>query len=157
MQPEEMRERARELFTNRLHCSQVMLTVGLEKLGIDAPDAIKALGAYGGGIGGSGNVCGVMLGAVAVAGVMYSRSSLDEKENPRMWGFSHKIMKKFRELTEQHGGINCSNIARVNWQDRDEVKNFYTNPESRRKECIKLIGDAAYALGELLEQEAAKE
>ena len=80
MQPEEMQKKARELFLQRMHCSQAVLVVGLEKLGIDDPGAIKALGAFGGGIGGCGRTCGVLIGAAAPIGVLYSRSSLDEKE-----------------------------------------------------------------------------
>ncbi len=121
------------------------------------PAVIKAVGAYGGGLAGTGNVCGVLLAGISAISSMYSRSSLEEKENPRMWSLSHKFIHKFGELTEQHGGTNCRDIAQVNWQDRDEVKEFYSNPDSRRKECIKLIGDATALLGELLEQEAERQ
>ena len=65
-------------------------------------------------------------------------------------------MKKFQDLTAQYGSINCGQIAQVNWMDRDEVKNFYGNPESRRQHCIRVVGETAFALGEILEQEAAK-
>ncbi len=154
MVPEEMREKAIELFLKRLHCSQVIALVGLEKLGIEDPSVIKALGAFGGGIGGTGNICGALVGAASVIGSLYSRSSLEEKENPRMWAATKKVMKNFEELTAEHGGIKCCQIARVNWMDRDQVKDFYGNPESRRQHCIKVVGDTAKALGELLEQEA---
>ena len=154
MQPDEMREKAIELFTQRLHCSQVLAMVGLEKLGIEDPSVIKALGAFGGGIGGTGNICGALVGAASVIGSLYSRSSLEEKENPRMWAATKAVMKNFEELAAPHGGINCCQIARVNWMDRDQVKDFYGNPESRRQHCIKVVGDTAKALGELLEQEA---
>lgn len=156
MQPEEMREKAIDLFKQRLHCSQVLAMVGLEKLGIDDPSVIRAMGAFGGGIGGTGNICGVLVGATSVIGMLYSRSSLEEKENPRMWAASKAVMKKFEELTAQHGGINCCQIARVDWMDRDQVKDFYGNPDSRRQHCIDLVGDTAKALGELLEREAEK-
>ena len=49
MQPDEMRAKAEELFLKRMHCSQVIAMVGLEKLGLDDPSVIKALGAFGGG------------------------------------------------------------------------------------------------------------
>lgn len=127
-----------------------------EKLGQVDPAVVKAVGAFGGGLAGTGDVCGVMLAGVAVISSMYSRSGLDEKENPRMWSLSHTFIKKFKELTEEHGGTHCSNIARVNWQDRGEVKEFYTSPDSRRKECIQLVGDAVFYLGELLEAEAER-
>jgi C_GCAxxG_C_C family probable redox protein len=155
MRPDEMREKAIELFTQRMHCSQVLAMVGLEKLGIDDPSVIKALGAFGGGIGGTGNICGALVGAASVIGSLYSRSSLEERENPRMWAATKAVMKNFEELAAPHGGINCCQIARVNWMDRDQVKDFYGNPDSRRQHCIKVVGDTAKALGELLEQEAA--
>ncbi len=153
MLAEEMRDKAIELFKQRLHCSQALAMVGMEKLGISDPAVIKAMGAFGGGIGGTGNICGTLVGAVSVIGTLYSRGSLDEKENPRMWAATKKIMKTFEGLAAPHGGINCCQIARVDWMDRDQVKDFYTNPESRRHQCIAIIGDTAKALGELLDQE----
>ena len=156
MTPDEMREKAIDLFLKRLHCSQVLATVGMEKLGVDDPAVIKALGAFGGGIGGTGNICGALVGAVSVLGTMYSRSNLDEKENPRMWNATKIVMKNFQDLTDEYGGINCCQIARVDWMERDQVKDFYGNPESRRQHCVRVVGEPARALGELLEQEAAR-
>ncbi|MDX9835803.1 MAG: C-GCAxxG-C-C family protein [Desulfobulbus sp.] len=156
MTPDEMREKSIDLFLKRLHCSQVLATVGMEKLGVSDPAVIKALGAFGGGIGGTGNMCGALVGAVSVLGTLYSRGSLDEKENPRMWSATKTVMKNFEELTTECGGINCCQIARVNWMERDQVKDFYGNPESRRQHCIRVVGETAKALGELLEQEAER-
>ncbi|WP_028581375.1 C-GCAxxG-C-C family protein [Desulfogranum japonicum] len=154
MGPDEMREKAIDLFLKRLHCSQVLAMVGQEKLGVHEPSVIKALGSFGGGIGGTGHICGALVGASCVIGTLYSRSSLEEKENPRMWAATKKVMKSFEELTEEYGGINCGQIARVDWMNRDEVKNFYGNPESRRQHCLKVVGETARLLGELLEKEA---
>nr|WP_320013227.1 C-GCAxxG-C-C family protein [uncultured Desulfobulbus sp.] len=154
MRPDEMQEKAQDLFLKRLHCSQVLAMVGQEKLGVQDPSVIKALGSFGGGIGGTGHVCGALVGAASVIGTLYSRSSLEEKENPRMWAATKKVMKSFKELTDEYGGINCGEIARVDWMDRDEVKNFYGNAESRRQHCLKVVGETARFLGELLENEA---
>jgi C_GCAxxG_C_C family probable redox protein len=152
MRSEEMREKAIELFKQGMHCSQVLAMIGLEKLGITDPSVIKALGAFGGGIGGTGNICGTLVGAVSVIGRMYSRGSLEEKENPRMWAATKTVLKNFETLAAPHGGINCHQIARVDWMDRDQVKDFYSNPESRRQHCITIVGETAKALGELLDQ-----
>jgi len=118
--------------------------------------AVKAVGAFGGGIASSGSVCGILLGGVAMISSMYSRGNLDEKENPRMWGLSKKFLQKFEELTESYGGMNCRDIAAVDWNDKTAVRAYYANPFSSRKTCIKLVGEAAYILGELLEQEEAR-
>ncbi|MBU0480304.1 MAG: C-GCAxxG-C-C family protein [Proteobacteria bacterium] len=134
-----------------------MLAVGQEKIGKISEEAVKAVGAFGGGLAGSGGPCGIMLGGVAFISSMYSRGNLEGKEDPRMWSLSGKFMQKFNTLCEEFASTNCRDIAQVNWQDREAAKEYYGNPESRRKICIRLIGDAACALGEILDQDASKE
>jgi len=127
--------------------------VGQEKLNRVNEEGIKAMGAFGGGVASSGRVCGVLTGGVALISSLFSRGNLEDKEDPRMWRLSFKLVKKFDQLTEPYGGVNCCEIAQINWKDANAVKDFYSNPESRRQHCVKLVGDFAYALGELLEQE----
>ena len=118
--------------------------------------AVKAVGAYGGGVASSGSMCGTLLGGIALISSIYSRASLNEKEDPRIWALSKKFMKEFENLTESFDGTNCRDIARVDWSDRAAVKAYYSSPDSTRKVCIQLVGDAAYALGKLLEDEAER-
>ncbi len=133
----------------------MILAVGQEKMNLVNESAIKAVGAFGGGIAASGSVCGTLLGGVAMISSLYSRGNLGEKEDPRLWVLSNQFIKQFEELTKPYGGMNCRDIAGVDWQNRAEVKQYYSDPEGGRKICVKLVGDAAYALGEILEQEAA--
>ncbi|MCP4667003.1 MAG: C_GCAxxG_C_C family protein [Deltaproteobacteria bacterium] len=130
--------------------------MGQEKANVVNEAVVKALGAFGGGIASTGRSCGALLGGVALISSLYSRGNLDEKEDHRMWRLSFKLAKKFEELTQAFGGINCRDIARVDWRDRNAVKEFYTHAEGRRKYCIQLVGDVAFCLGELLEQESAE-
>jgi C_GCAxxG_C_C family probable redox protein len=130
--------------------------VGLEKINKYDENVIASIGAFGGGIASSGSVCGTLLGAVAAVSSLHSRGNLEEKENPRMWGASHKLINQFDQLTEQYAGRNCRDIAGVNWSDRDEVKNYYKNPDSTRKDCIRLVGELAFILGTILEKEMAR-
>lgn len=118
--------------------------------------AIRAVGAFGGGIASSGGVCGILLGGVAAISSLYSRASLAEKEDPRLWSLSAKFLRAFEKMCEPYGGSNCRDIARVDWRDREAVKVYYGDPDSRRKECIRLVGEAAYALGRLLEEDAKR-
>jgi len=157
MTPEEMRQKAIDLFQKRFHCSQAVLAVGQEKLGIRNEEVIKAMGLFGGGFAGCTYTCGALSGAIALISSLYSRGNLEEKDNPRMWALGRKMVKKFEELTQAHGSINCRDIARVDWTDSQAAKEFYSSPESRRGLCIQLVGDTAYALGVFLEeQEEAK-
>ena len=130
--------------------------MGQDRANIVDAAAIKAMGAFGGGVAASGGICGTLLGGVALISSLYSRSSLEEKEDPRMWTLSKKFIARFERLTEEFGGTDCRDIARVDWNDREAVKDYYANPASRRTICIKLVGDAAHALGELLDGEDSK-
>ena len=131
--------------------------MGQEKISRIDESAVKAVGAFGGGIASSGSVCGILLGGVALISSIYSRGNLDEKENPRIWALSSKFLKKFEELTESYGGMDCRDIAGVDWKNREAVKEYYSNPDSNRKICSRLVGEAAAILGELLEQEEARQ
>jgi C_GCAxxG_C_C family probable redox protein len=134
----------------------VILAVGQEKMNNRNEEVIKAMGAFGGGVASTGRVCGSLVGGVALISSLYSRGNDSEKEHPRMWRLSYKLTKKFEELTQEFGGINCSDIAQVKWSDKEQTKEFYNNPEGRRQYCIKLVGDTAYALGEILDQAEAE-
>ena len=129
--------------------------MGQEKLNRVNEEVIKAMGAFGGGIASTGRVCGALLGGVAFISSLYSRGNLEEKEDPKMWRLSHKLAKKFEEFTREFGSVNCSDIARVNWADREQVKTFYNHPDSRHQYCLKLVEDTASAWGDL--EEAEKE
>ncbi|MEN8188585.1 MAG: C-GCAxxG-C-C family protein [Thermodesulfobacteriota bacterium] len=133
------------------------MAVGQEKLNRNDPEVIKAMGAFGGGIASSGSVCGILIGGVAVVSSLHSRGSLDEKENPAMWALSQKLIRIFKKMTDSYDSMNCCDIAQVNWSNRDEVKAYYHDPDSRRAICTRLVGDFCYALGQLLEKDKKRQ
>ena len=128
--------------------------MGQEKMGISSPEVVKAVGLYGGGVSGTGEVCGALLGAMAMVSSLYSRGTLEERESPKMWKLGHLLDKRFSEITGKFGGKLCRNIARVDWNDRGQVKNFYEGQDGRRTYCLQVVEETARALGEILEQEA---
>ncbi len=127
--------------------------MGQEKTNSNNPDLIKSVGLFGGGIAGTGDVCGAVLGGMALISSLYSRGSVDEKEDPRMFKLGHMLDDAFVEITRQFGGKDCSHIARVDWLDRDQVTAFYEATDSRRKYCREVVGETARALGEIIEKE----
>ena len=109
------------------------------------------MGAFGGGLGGNGEVCGAVVGALGVMGLRFSRGREGEKEDPRMWAFTHELLQRFREeIVQNHKGILCREIAGVDWRDREQVKNFYEG--EKVLECSRIVGNTAQLVGELLER-----
>jgi len=116
---------------------------------------IKAMSGLGGGVAAdSRGICGALLGGVALISSLYGRGNPEEKEQPQLYPLRQKLTEKFEDLTKEYGGIYCANIARVNFMDREQVKAFRGDPDSRRQYCIKVVEDTAQALGELLDQAA---
>lgn len=154
MTPKEMRKKSIEMMAvDRFHCSQAIAAVGQEKLGRGNDDVIRAMGAFGGGLGGNGEVCGALAGGLAVLGLRYSRAASDEKENPKMWAEAEELVRRFRdEIVNQSGTIYCRDIAGVNWKNREEAKAFYQG--DKVKKCIRIVGQTALVLGEMLERES---
>lgn len=152
MTPKEMKKKAIELMAvHRFHCSQAIAAVGQEKLGKGGDDVIRAMGAFGGGLGGNGEVCGALAGGLAVLGICYSRARADEKENPKMWADTQELLRRFRdEVVDQEGTIYCRDIAGVDWTDRAQAREFYSGDKVGR--CIRIVGRTAFILGEMLDR-----
>lgn len=126
-------------------------------MNIDDPGVIKAVGALGGGVASTGRTCGCLTGGVCAISRMFGKSSPEGREDAAMWRLSYKLSKHFEDLTADSGGVDCADIAKINWSNRGQVKEFYGQPTSRRLTvCAPLVGDTALALGELLEAHQAK-
>ncbi len=118
---------------------------------------IKALSPFGGGLGSSGGTCGSLAGALAILGILMGKKGPEERDHRLMWKLSNKMVKVFREITREYGGMNCSDIARIDWKDIKQVKSFYRDPSSRRRECFKVIAKTVQELEKLVDDYAAKE
>ena len=109
------------------------------------------MGAFGGGLGGNGEVCGAVVGALGVLGLRFGRGREEEKEDPRIWVYAQEVLQRFREIVKNHGGISCREITGVDWKDREQAKAFYRS--EKITECRRIVGDTAHMVGELLERE----
>lgn len=153
MKPEEMNKKAQQLYNEGFHCSQAVFFTGSEKIGRNSPEVIAAMSPFGGGMGSTGDVCGCLSVALAVLGLAMGKKKPSEKDHKLMWKYAYKLVKRFEAITRDYGGKRCSDIARIDWRDRKQVKAYYQNgADSRKGECLKVIGATAQALGEILEE-----
>ena len=110
------------------------------------------MGAFGGGLGGNGEVCGAVVGALGVLGLRFGRGTEEEKEDRKISSYSKEVVQRFRDIVKNHGGISCWDIAGVDWKDREQAKAFYKS--EKIVECRRIVGDTANMVGELLERES---
>ena len=111
------------------------------------------MGAFAGGLGANGELCGSLVGALAVLGLKFGRNREDEKEDPRMWSYTRELLKRFREeIVQRHGSIRCREITGIDWMNRGQVTSFYL-PNEIFLECTRIVGDTAKLIGEILERQ----
>jgi C_GCAxxG_C_C family probable redox protein len=123
--------------------------VGRKKLGIEAVRAEQGMAALGGGIASTGGTCGIVIGAVLCLGMVFGKETPEQKDDPAMWKTGRSFHKRFlREVTE--GRLNCSEITRVDWTDKEQIKAFVKG--EGRVRCAGYTGSGARILGDILER-----
>ncbi len=112
---------------------------------------MAALAPFGGGLGSSGRLCGILPGALAVIGFTLGKTGPERRDHRAMWKLSHGMVRRFEEICREFGGTDCADIAGVNWKDRKAVRNFYRGgPGSSRSNCVRVIRAAVLALHDLV-------
>jgi C_GCAxxG_C_C family probable redox protein len=92
------------------YCSQILVLLGLENLGRDDPDLVRAMHGLAGGMG-AGEVCGALTGGAALLGLYAGRGRGDEMEDPRLDEMLVELVAWFHEsYGEPFGGIRCAEI-----------------------------------------------
>ncbi len=120
---------------------------------MSSEEVIKAGGAFGGGLAGHGEVCGVLIGALGILGLMFSRSKKEEKVDPRLWSCARGLMKHFRQnIVKAHGGITCREIVNVDWTNPDQIRSYYKGEHGKILECQRILADTLEYLEELIER-----
>jgi C_GCAxxG_C_C family probable redox protein len=125
--------------------------VGQKKFGKENPDLIRAMASMGGGIATTGGPCGAILGGVAFLGYLMGKDEPEKKDDPFMWKTCLKFYKRFQdEVAGEYDGINCRDIAGVDWSDLEQTKAFFQGEGGAQ--CIRNTGKAARILGEVIEK-----
>ncbi len=120
LQNGEMKKRAGELFTQGFNCCESVLKAGIEALALDLPENAHLLGKfYGGGIAGTGCICGALAGGVMVLGMAAGQEKNGAKLAERFkkdfiaqFGSSCcRVLRKQQSIIEKHNGKKCGEIT----------------------------------------------
>lgn len=101
------------------YCSQIILLHGLEMMGKNNPDLIRAMHGLAGGLGFSGELCGALTGGACLLGLYAGKGAPEQDEDPRLSFMVEDLVKWFKaEFGEQFGGILCREILGSDSQNR---------------------------------------
>jgi C_GCAxxG_C_C family probable redox protein len=140
-------ELARELELTYFGCGPMALLGAFRALGIEDEGALRASMAMVGGLAGSGETCGALIGALMVLGYVRGRRgpvrATPETEGPIL-ELGSEIVEEFRS---EFGSLNCRDIQRrllgrsYNLRDPREVEELHSSGDVER--CADVIGRAA--------------
>jgi C_GCAxxG_C_C family probable redox protein len=102
-------EHAAELFSKGFSCSQAVFASHCEDFGMDAKTALRAAGAFGGGMGHSGEACGAVTGALMLLGMKYGK--VDEADLEAKESTYEKVKEFVRLFKARHGSIRCNELV----------------------------------------------
>lgn len=109
--------------------------------------------AFGGGLSGRGDVCGVVIGGLAAIGLLAGRPEPGKPADMNMRRNGRIFVNRFREEISD-GKLLCRDIADVDWTDMNQVKSY--RGSDKFEYCRILVGKTAILLGEMLEKTQAE-
>ncbi len=104
-------QRATQLFQQGYNCSQSVLTAFAPDLGLPEEIALKIASPFGGGIARSGDLCGVVSGAIMVLGLRYGFTT--PGDSPEKELAYQQVQAYLATFQERHGCLLCSELQKA--------------------------------------------
>jgi C_GCAxxG_C_C family probable redox protein len=135
-------------FQEGFSCAQAVLSAYGPRCGLDRELALKVAGAFGGGMGHMGHVCGAVTGAFMVIGLKYGKTRAEDDETRDK---AYCLVQEFAErFKSRNGSIVCRELLEC---DISTPAGLELAREQGRFEtlCPRLVQDAAEIIEEILE------
>jgi C_GCAxxG_C_C family probable redox protein len=108
-----------ELRKQGFYCSQILILQGLEMMGKNNPDLVRAMHGLAGGVGFSGELCGALTGGASLLGLYAGKGMPEQPEDAQLGFMTYDLVKWFKaNYAEQFGGIRCEEILAGNNQNK---------------------------------------
>ena len=104
----EKQEAAVSCFKTGFNCSQAVFSVFAPDFGVDPETAYRVACAFGGGMGGSGETCGAVTGALMVLGLKYGMTDF---RNQQAKEETYAVALRFlQEFASRHKFTRCRDL-----------------------------------------------
>jgi C_GCAxxG_C_C family probable redox protein len=101
-------EKAVGCFQEHFSCSQALLSAYCERYGLSRHLALRLAEGFGGGLGGLGQTCGAITGAMMVIGLAHGRSSADDATAKVATVL--RVRQLVARFEAQHGTVACRDL-----------------------------------------------
>jgi C_GCAxxG_C_C family probable redox protein len=133
-------------FKEGFSCSQAVVSTYGEQFGLDRDLALKISSAFGGGMGGMGEICGAVTGALMVIGLRHGRThAKDKKAKKKTNGLVKEFSARFISL---NGSIRCKDLLGVDMSTPEGAK-LFKKKKLASSICPKFIHDSIRIINEI--------
>ena len=143
-------EKARDLFLSGCSCSQAVFGAFAQELGIDHETAMKLASSFGGGMGGSRELCGAVSGMLMAAGLKRGYASVDDlEEKTAHYARTRKLLEAFGQA---HGTLICRELLeglKLSENPSERTPQYY-----KERPCVRFVETAAALLDAMQAEEA---
>ena len=145
----EKTEKSKELFKQGYNCSQAVLGVFCEELGMDFDTAMKVACSFGGGMGRMREVCGTVSGMFMAAGLAYASSDNSPENKANQYKIVQELAQSFKD---KNGSIICRELLQGINNSTTPTPSERTENYYKKRPCIELVGDAVEILEEYFKE-----
>ena len=136
---EERVEKSRNAHIAGYNCVQAVLIGYEDLLTIEFSELLKVSMGIGRGIAGCGEMCGTALGGAMLVSYV---NGISEADKPHKLATEKKVKEFLAEFKETYGALRCDDL----------LKDWKTNPESKKKPCREMIMEVVRMLEKYLIQ-----
>ena len=136
-------------FKGSMNCSQAVISVYAEQLGLSRKMALKIAHGFGGGMGRMAQTCGAVTGAFMVLGLKYGNADIHDKEaKERIYG----IIREFVHLFEsRNSSIVCRELLGCDISKPEGITAARENGLFTSV-CPKMVREAVEILDEMINE-----
>ncbi len=143
-------EEALAYFSEGFSCAQSLCAAYAPLFGMEREMALRAAGAFGGGMGRSGQTCGAVTGAVIVIGLKHGKTRAeDNATREKCYAVAAEFTRRFEA---RHGALTCPALLGCHI-GAPEGRALAHDEHLYETICANLVRDAAEILEALLELE----
>jgi C_GCAxxG_C_C family probable redox protein len=116
-------EKSLDNFKGPYNCSQSVFAAYSEKFGIKEKDAYKVAFGFGGGIGRTQDICGVLTGAVMVLGCRYYNENDIAGSKDIVYDKIKELISRFKDI---HKTVDCIELTGIDLKKEGGLELFKT-------------------------------
>ena len=146
---------AERLFLAGYNCAQAVFCAFCDETGLDRDAAARLASSFGGGMGRLREVCGTVSGALLALGAI---RGYDDPKDPEAKKAHYRLVQEYaRRFREKNGSIVCRELLKNVAVTPGETPEERTPEFYARRPCLRLAGEAAAILDEMLAETQSDE